>query len=111
MLWQLVAAGLGSFAGGLAAGQGVGQAALGGLMSGATAGFMAGAPTGVDPRAGGSALTEYQLDKVLLKEHAQQAFKLLPSNYCCTWMWYWIVGRVTDHFMDQAALMSAWTST
>ena len=41
-------AGVGSFAGGLAAGQGVGQAALGGLMSGATAGFMAGAPTGVE---------------------------------------------------------------
>lgn len=41
-------AGLGSFAGGLAAGQGVGQAALGGLMSGVTAGFMAGAPTGLE---------------------------------------------------------------
>ena len=53
-----VAAGLGGFAGGLAAGQGVGQAALGGLMSGATAGFMAGAPTGVDPIAGGSGLTD-----------------------------------------------------
>jgi LysM repeat protein len=46
-------AGLGSFAGGLAAGQGVGQAALGGLMSGVTAGFMSGAPTGVDQIVGG----------------------------------------------------------
>ena len=51
-------AGVGSFAGGLAAGQGVGQAALGGLMSGATAGFMSGAPTGVDQIAGGSGLTD-----------------------------------------------------
>lgn len=50
-----IAAGLGGFAGGLAAGQGVGQAALGGLMSGATAGFMAGAPTGVDPVGGAGA--------------------------------------------------------
>lgn len=41
-------AGLGSFAGGLAAGQGVGQAALGGLMSGVTAGFMSGAPVGLE---------------------------------------------------------------
>jgi len=48
-MWAVGAmAGLGSFAGGLAAGQGVGQAALGGLMSGVTAGFMSGAPTGIE---------------------------------------------------------------
>ena len=48
-MWAVGAmAGLGSFAGGLAAGQGVGQAALGGLMSGVTAGFLSGAPTGLD---------------------------------------------------------------
>ena len=52
-----LAAGLGSFAGGLVAGQSPGQAALGGLLSGATAGFFSGAPAGIDPIGpGGSAL-------------------------------------------------------
>ena len=75
-----VAAGLGGFAGGLAAGQGVGQAALGGLMSGATAGFMAGAPTGVDPIAGGSGVTDIA-GQGFVEGASQQAIKTtLPTT-------------------------------
>ena len=78
-----VAAGLGSFAGGLIAGQSPGQAALGGLLSGATAGFFAGAPTGVDQitgGAGGSTLTDIS-GQGFVEGASQQAFQTtLPTT-------------------------------